>query len=411
MPMHDIALEFNHIWKKFKRGEKYDSLRDLIPAMTKRLFSGNLRGELQEKEFWALRDVSFEVKRGEALGIIGPNGAGKSTILKLLSGILRPNKGDMRVNGRLSALIEVGAGFHPDLTGRENIYLNGSILGMKKKEIYDKFEGIVSFSELEEFIDTPVKRYSSGMYARLGFSVAAHMEPDILLVDEVLSVGDSSFQARCIEKIRSLRASGVTIIFISHNMEAVLDLCTRTILLFKGSVIAVGSTEDIIKQYRKGSWQNLAIEHEDRDRKSNPIKIKSVSFLDHEGHEKLAFRTGDKIVIRIFLAANERISRPVLGVALYNTRGFCVYGHNSKVDRYELGDIYGRNEVEIEYEKMELQSGTYLLTVGIFDSLGINAYELKDRYYNFSINGEEGETGVIHIPHKWRSRSLGKDDS
>lgn len=401
--MSEVALEFNHVWKKFKKGEKYNSLRDLIPAMTKRLFTGNHRGELQEKEFWAVKDVSFQVKRGEALGIIGPNGAGKSTILKLLSGIMRPNKGDIKVNGRLSALIEVGAGFHPDLTGRENIYLNGSILGMKKREIYDKFDGIVSFSELEEFIDTPVKRYSSGMYARLGFSVAAHMEPDILLVDEVLSVGDSSFQARCIEKIRSLRASGVTIIFISHNTEAVLDLCARTILLFKGSVIAVGSTEDIIKQYRKGSWQKLAIEHEDRDKKSSPIKIRSVSFLDCEGHEKLAFRTGDKIIIRIIIVAYQRISNPVLGLAFHNERGICVYGHNSKVDKYDLGDVFGTYQIEIEYEKMELQPGNYLLTVGIYDSLGLNPYEVKDKFYTFTINGRAGEIGLIYIPHEWKS--------
>ena len=208
--MTDIPLEFNHVWKKFKKGEKYDSLRDLIPAMTKRLFTGNHRGELQEKEFWAVKDVSFEVKKGETLGIIGPNGAGKSTILKLLSGILRPNKGEINVNRRLSALIEVGAGLHPDLTGRENIYLNGSILGMKKSEIDKKLDEIVEFSGLIDFLDTPVKRYSSGRYTRLGFSVAAHVEPEILLIDEVLSVGDMSFQQKCVGKMISCRNSGTT---------------------------------------------------------------------------------------------------------------------------------------------------------------------------------------------------------
>src|SRR5581483_6394239 len=202
--MNDIAIEFENVSKKFKRGEKFDSLRDLIPALAKKLRSGkkDSPSELKEREFWALRDVSFQVKKGEALGIIGSNGAGKSTVLKILSGIIRPTNGHYRINVRLSALIEVGAGFHPDLSGRENVFLNGAILGMTPKEISTRFDEIVDFSGLTEFIDTPVKRYSSGMYARLGFSVAIHMKPDVLLVDEVLSVGDMAFQAKCQQKMQ-----------------------------------------------------------------------------------------------------------------------------------------------------------------------------------------------------------------
>lgn len=185
--MTTVMLGMDHVYKKFRRGEIHDSLRDLIPATVGKLFAPSRKGSLERNEFWALRDVSFDVNKGEALGIIGSNGAGKSTILKLLCGIMRPTSGGLKVSGSLSALIEVGAGFHPDLTGRENIFLNGSILGMKREEIKKKFDEIVEFSGLAEFIDTPVKRYSSGMYARLGFSVAAHVEPDILVVDEVLS--------------------------------------------------------------------------------------------------------------------------------------------------------------------------------------------------------------------------------
>ena len=194
-------IEFNHVWKKFKKGEKFNSLRDAIPNLFRSFSNGN---SLEKQEFWALQDVSFQITKGEVLGIIGPNGAGKSTILKLLSRIMKPNKGEMKINGRLSALIEITAGFHPELTGRENAYLNGTILGMRKKEIDAKFDDIVEFSGLREFIDTPVKRYSSGMYSRLGFSVAANMDPDILLVDEVLSVGDIAFQAKCAQKMREL---------------------------------------------------------------------------------------------------------------------------------------------------------------------------------------------------------------
>src|SRR5499427_6753487 len=198
--MSDVALRMHQVFKKFARGERHDSLRDLIPALAKRLVSPGRALQLSKEEFWALNDVCFEIRRGEAVGVIGHNGAGKSTILKHLSGIMRPTSGSVEVNGKLSALIEVGAGFHPDLTGRENVFLNGVILGMSRAEIRRKFDEIIEFSGLQQFVDTPVKRYSSGMHARLGFAVAAHLEPDILVIDEVLSVGDWAFQTKGIEK-------------------------------------------------------------------------------------------------------------------------------------------------------------------------------------------------------------------
>lgn len=241
------VIQFQNVWKKFRRGEKVNSLREALPLFFRNIAKNN--GQLKADEFWALQNVSFEVKKGDILGIIGPNGAGKSTILKLLSRIMIPNKGNMQIKGRLSALIEITAGFHPDLTGRENLYLNGAILGMKKKEIDCKFEQIVEFSGISEFIDTPIKRYSSGMTARLGFSVAAHMEPDILLVDEVLSVGDMDFQAKSAQKMKELLNSGATIVFISHNLPLVQKLCKRLILLEKGMVLKDGKPEEIIPYY------------------------------------------------------------------------------------------------------------------------------------------------------------------
>lgn len=202
--MPDIAFEMEHVFKKFRKGEIYNSLREYIPVLTRKILKRSTESPLSKTEFWALQDISFHVNKGEALGIIGHNGAGKSTMLKMLCNVMKPTLGYMKVNGTLSALIEVGAGFHGDLTGRENIYLNGTIMGMKKREIEKKFDEIIEFSGLEEFIDTPVKRYSSGMYARLGFAVAAHVDPEILIVDEVLSVGDYSFQNKCAEKMKSV---------------------------------------------------------------------------------------------------------------------------------------------------------------------------------------------------------------
>src|SRR6266852_535382 len=238
--MSDVALRMEHVYKKFRKGEIYNSLRDLLPAMTGNLFRGRELNAKDKREFWALQDISFEVKRGESLGIVGHNGAGKSTALKILSRIMKPTKGLMIVNGRLSALIEVTAGFHPDLTGKENIFLHGTILGMTKREIQSKLDQIIAFSGIEEFIDTPVKRYSSGMYARLGFSVAAHVDPEVLVVDEVLSVGDYHFQEKCFAKMREFTRNGTTLIFVSHNLTAVGTLCKSALLLHKGVPVFQG---------------------------------------------------------------------------------------------------------------------------------------------------------------------------
>lgn len=252
--MSDLAIEVDSVWKKFHRGEFHDSLRDFVPALARRLVGrGPKQAELSDGDFWALKDVSFQVRRGEVLGIIGRNGAGKSTLLKILSKILKPNRGQIRVSGRLRALIEVAAGFHPDLTGRENVYLNGSILGMKKREIDAKFDEIVEFSGIGEFLDTPVKRYSSGMHARLGFAVAAHLDPEILIVDEVLAVGDYKFQKKCFGKMSDVSRSGQTVLVVSHNMGSIAALCERCLWIDRGEVQMVGPTTDLIARYLTAS--------------------------------------------------------------------------------------------------------------------------------------------------------------
>jgi len=291
----DTVLRVDHVSKRFVRGERHDSLRDLVPAVVSKL-TGRRPNRDSGNEFWALRDVSFALSRGDAYGIIGSNGAGKSTILKLITGIMAPTAGKIDVKGRLSALIEVGAGFHPDLTGRENIFLNGAILGMKRSEIERKFDAIVAFSGLEDFIDTPVKRYSTGMYARLGFSVAAHVDPDILIVDEVLSVGDVVFQNRCLERMHSVLRSGATVLFVSHNLRAIAELCQKSILLEHGKVVAHGASQDVLTTYLERSGQQ-GLQPGERD-----VSISAVR-LRRERAEGVAFESGEKVWIDVEVEA------------------------------------------------------------------------------------------------------------
>jgi lipopolysaccharide transport system ATP-binding protein len=293
----DIAIRFEHVSKRFRRGESFDSLRDLVPALARRVLGRPAGGAAQDREFWALNDICLEVRKGETLGVIGHNGAGKSTMLKHLAGIMVPTQGSIDVEGRLSALIEVGAGFHQDLTGRENVYLNGVILGMSRAEVARKFDEIVEFAGLRAFIDTPVKRYSSGMYARLGFSVAAHLDPDILVIDEVLSVGDYVFQQKSLQKMRSVAKGGATVLFVSHNLKAVVDLCERTVLLDAGRIVADGQTTDVIQAYLDREREKLDVVRD------GDVTVRAVAIRGAEG-ATVHFRPGDKAWVDVTFVAN-----------------------------------------------------------------------------------------------------------
>lgn len=244
----ETTLVFDKVWKRFRRGAVHDSLRELIPSVARRL-SGKKRPELEERDFWALQNVSFEVKPAEVLGIIGGNGAGKSTTLKILNELMEPTKGRVHTEGKVGSLIEVSAGFHQDLTGRQNVFLQGAIMGMRKAEVRQKFDDIVEFAGISEFIDTPVKRYSSGMNARLGFSIAAHLEPDVLIIDEVLAVGDHAFQQRAFGKIKKMATGGIPVVLVSHQLDRISELCTKVILLEKGVVKTSGSAAHCINAY------------------------------------------------------------------------------------------------------------------------------------------------------------------
>ena len=321
------TVRFDNVSKKFTlRHERTRSFQEMALAFLRGGFLS--RGNSRE-ELWALKDVSFAVERGKTVGIIGPNGSGKSTVLKLITRILEPTSGQVVVQGRVSALIELGAGFHPDLTGRENVYLNGSLLGFSRKEMKAKFDSIVAFSELEKFIDVPIKHYSSGMHMRLGFAVAIHVDPDVLLIDEILAVGDQAFQNKCLGKIGELKRQGVTILFVSHDLEAVRNLCTSAIWLENGVIQERGTTDRVIDSYlnnvttappsspptlggKEGGRlsQGQRIGSSENRWGSGEIEITEVKFLDAQGRERRAFKTGESMVVRLRYHAHTKLSGP-----------------------------------------------------------------------------------------------------
>ena len=388
--MSQAALEVQHVSKKFRRGEIYDSLRDLIPALTGRMFRRRAEQELEQREFWALKDVSFEVARGEAFGIIGDNGAGKSTMLKLLTGIMRPTKGRIQVRGRLSALIEVSAGFHQDLTGRENIYLNGTILGLKRDEIRRKFDEIVAFSGLEAFIDTPVKRYSSGMFARLGFSVAAHVDPEVLLVDEVLSVGDYSFQRKCIDRMTQVIESGTTVVFISHNLRAVGNLCKRSLLLRNGTIAMIGQTTDVLKLYLGGEERRSAQE-------GRNLEITSVVLSNASG-PAVEFRNGDKILVTVEARALTRHEDVSVVIQVTDDQAYPLF--DSCTDRLgrEPFVLEAGQRVSVTFEiEATLAEGTFHVNGYLFRYTTNLPYDKWSNAATFFVSGAPAVRGCVDL--------------
>jgi lipopolysaccharide transport system ATP-binding protein len=358
--MSEHSLRLNHVFKRFRRGERHDSLRDLIPSLVNRAVSRDRERALAEEEFWVLNDISFELKKGETLGIIGHNGAGKSTMLKHLSGIMEPTRGSIEVNGRLSALIEVGAGFHPDLTGRENVFLNGVILGMSRVEVKRKFDEIVEFAGLEEFIDTPVKRYSSGMFARLGFSVAAHLEPDILVIDEVLSVGDFAFQRKGLEKMRAIAKSGATVIFVSHNLQAVAEFCQRGILLERGRVIADGPTDQVVRRYL-----DTAAIHDDRPARG-PVRIAKTTIRSAEGQTG-RFAAGQKARVSVTLDAIAATEKVAVVIDVFNTEFYEVFNTSSERLGCPPLSLAAGERATCDFDvELNLGPGTYYLGVYLY---------------------------------------------
>jgi len=397
--MSTPAVEFTNVWKKFRRGERHDSLRDLLPSTVARWMRRGARIPLEDSEFWALRDVSFAVSSGEALGVIGPNGAGKSTVLKLLTRILRPNQGTCQVRGRVGALIEVAAGFHPDLTGRENVYLQGAIMGMRRAEIAGKFDEIVAFSGIVDFIDTPVKRYSSGMNARLGFAIAAHLDPDVLLIDEVLSVGDVAFQERCVTRMRTLLRRGLPLVFVSHNLTAVTGLCTRAIVLDRGRVVFDGAPAEAVREYRRLGEQHTPDAADDR---GTAVRIAGVDIAS-SGATTASVASGADVRVRIYYRATERV-RVHAAVDIHSADGVYCAGINTQMDGRDFGELTGTGCIELVIPRLCLLPGCYLLSAGLLDQVTLQPFDVQVRAYPITVFSSHKDFGLVYLERSWEHR-------
>jgi len=357
---------------------------------------------------WALQGVTFQVQRGEALGIVGHNGAGKTTILKLLSRVTMPTSGDLRVNGRLSALIELGAGFHPELTGRENIYLNGSILDLNRREIDRKFDSIVEFADLHRFIDTPVKRYSSGMYVRLGFAVAIHVDPEVLLLDEVLSVGDHEFQRKCQIAMKE-KLGETTVVFVSHNLAAVSAVCQRAIWLDEGKIRLEGTVGDVTKAYAGASsmYKTPSLRGTQLGRRwgNGEARIIGLRIVNHNGNGVDVVESGEKVGIEINYDASRRIANPYFGLGIHDSSGVKMYGEHTGYGPYRVSAIDGTGSVCCWIDSLTLPEGSYYLTVTIEPAIGgeNNPFDYHDKMYMLHVKQSAGvwKVGLLALSTCW----------
>ena len=347
-------ITVENVSKRYRIGTEngsYRGLRDLVTSKAKLAFRRQRQAADEKRTLWALKDINFEVRPGEVLGLIGHNGAGKSTLLKILSRITEPTDGRIQLFGRIGSLLEVGTGFHPELTGRENIYLNGAILGMSKEKIDRKFDEIVAFSEVERFLDTPVKRYSSGMYVRLAFSVAAHMEPEILLVDEVLSVGDLAFQSKCFKHMRRLKQSGMTILLVSHSMMAVQGACQRSLYLDHGRLVAFGDTEDVIREYQgavrqREREQETALQQQQYGTDTKDIRVVGFEMFGDDGRDRRRFKFGEAVRIRMRVHAAKRVEAPLINFGIKRSDGVIVCNFNNWFDNFRIDFMEGECTLE-----------------------------------------------------------------
>jgi ABC-type polysaccharide/polyol phosphate transport system ATPase subunit len=387
------AISVRRVFKKFRRGEQFDSLRDLLAA---RILSPRKGRASKSGEFWALEDLSFEVDPGEAFGIIGPNGAGKSTMLKILAGIMRSNRGVADVRGRVSALIELGAGFHGDLTGRENIYLNASILGMPRREVRRKFEEIVDFAGTRDFLDTPIKRYSSGMHARLGFAIAAHADPQVLLVDEVLSVGDRVFRGKCMEKMGCFLEQGVAVVFVSHDLGAVTRFCDRAMVLDRGHAVFCGPAADAVGHYYGACQESLVV----KGPEETPLaRTADIRVCDRQGREVTTFSAGQAARFRYRVVFNVDITHPSYGFSIMRAQDHLTLFETSSTRLgLESPPVRKGDCQTVRYDfQMNLAPGEYVIGLHVRDRNALRYVIDEPDAVRIMVDGRRTSGGMAHL--------------
>ena len=410
------AIEVRHVTKNFKvYFDKGTELKEKLLFWKRNAYENRT----------VLDDISFSVKKGEAIGLVGKNGCGKSTTLKMLTKIIYPNKGEIEMKGRVSSLIELGAGFHPDMTGRENIYTNASIFGLTKKEIDARLDEIIRFSELEEYIDNPVRTYSSGMYTRLAFSVAINVDADILLIDEILAVGDANFQAKCFNKLREIKAEGTTIVIVSHSLGQIEQICDRSIWIKKGHIEMEGNPKDVHMEYlnymneeridrlERERTENQIREMQERKEKeeqekrknqkrygSEDAKFTNIRMIDIDGKEQSTFKTGDTMILDLDYHVEKSVVDAVFGFGIFRNDGLWCYGTNTRIDRMDNFDIEKDGNFKVTISDLNLIPGQYWCDITIEFGEG-NPVDYYKQAMKFEVVSNVADVGVSRLPHKW----------
>ena len=400
-------IEMTHVGRRFtKKLDRGRSFQDLFIRLFRRRRS-------TVDDFWPLRDLSLTVNPGDCIGVIGPNGSGKSTLLKIVTGILPPTHGDVAVRGRVSSLLELGAGFHSDLTGRENIYLNGSIYGLSRTEMTKRLDQIISYAGLGDFIDTPVKHYSSGMYVRLGFAVAIHTDPDLLLVDEVLAVGDVQFQNRCMESIYNFRYQGGTLLLVSHDLGTIQSLCNRALWIDEGLVAAEGSPADVVMAYKQHMAEREEAAHggtrhdtlaEAQRWGTREMEITHVELCSASGQARTTFNTGEPMSVRLHYRCDKPVERPVFGFGISHQNGVHIYGPNTKFASLQIARLEGSGVISYTMPELALLEGQYTVSVAAVNETDTVTYDYHDRAYNFRIaySPLRAGYGMVQLHGEWQ---------
>lgn len=393
--MTELAVSVDELWKHFRLyHEKNQYLKTTVLKGTRARFD----------EFWALKDLSFEIPTGSTFGIIGPNGSGKSTLLKCLTGILTPEKGSVSVNGKIAALLELGAGFHPDMSGRENIFLNGAILGMTSKDIHRNLDNIVEFAGLGEFIDTPVKNYSSGMTVRLGFAIAINVNPEILIIDEVLAVGDVAFQQKCLEKIEDFRKDGRTIILVSHGLSVVAQICDTAIWIDKGELQEIGDAQEVVSNYYATSHDAMPVLENEIGQRwgSGEVSISQIQLLNKDKNAQRVFHTGDKLSIAIDYESQITSPSVSFSTRITHLHGTEIWGTSTEKQAVDVPMSVGLGKLSLEIENLPLLNGTYEISVVVTDQSEVHEFDHWEKRIRFDVQQDDNyDIGLIGISSSW----------